>query len=223
VWNYALPFLAQKVIDKGYDLPLPYGAGLIYAFNDQQQLLTGLEVGINGRDKAPFQFVSFDKAVTKTDAVNAKVDAWLFPFMNVYATYGPFEADAAIDILIDGDGMLEHLGVSCTGVVRPRLCDRLQSETFCCPFKHSCRHRLECRRRSAGGWHGWFVTIPFNYSRIDLGLTHADGGPIVTVTPRVDALLPSGPGQLRAFRRRQLSQGELEISGTYRVPWRTRN
>src|SRR5882672_3013406 len=220
VWNYALPFLAQKVIDKGYDLPLPYGAGLIYAFNDQQQLLTGLEVGINGRDKAPFQFVSFDKAVTKTDAVNAKVDAWLFPFMNVYATYGPFEADAAIDILIDGDGMLEHLGVSCTGVVRPRLCDRLQSETFLLPIQTTpAGTAWSVGGVLAGGWHGWFVTIPFNYSRIDLGLTHADGGPIVTVTPRVGRTFALGDrGNFALFAGGNYLKAELEISGTYRVP-----
>ena len=39
VWDRKLPFLAQKVIDQGYDLPLPYGIGLTYANVDQLQLL----------------------------------------------------------------------------------------------------------------------------------------------------------------------------------------
>ena len=30
-WDRALPFLAQQVVDKGYDLPLPYGIGITYA------------------------------------------------------------------------------------------------------------------------------------------------------------------------------------------------
>jgi hypothetical protein len=219
-WNYALPFLAQKVIDKGYDLPLPYGAGLIYAFNDQQQLLTGLEVGINGRDKAPFEFVSFDKSVTKTDSVNAKIDAWLFPFMNVYATYGPFEADAAIDILIDGDGMLEHLGISCGGIIRPGLCDRLQDQTFLLPI-HTTPSGTSWGLGGvlAGGWHGWFVTIPFNFSRIDLDRTLADGGPIITVTPRVGRSFALGDrGNLAIFAGGNYLESKLEISGTYRIP-----
>ncbi len=220
VWNYALPFLAQKVVDLGYDLPLPYGAGLIYAFNDQQQLLTGLEVGINGRDKAPFGFVSFDKSVTKTDSMNAKVDAWLFPFMNVYATYGPFEADAAIDILIDGDGMLEHLGLSCTGIARPRLCDRLQDQTFLLPI-HTTPSGTSWSVGGvlAGGWHGWFVTVPFNLSRIDLDRTLADGGPIITVTPRFGRTFALGDlGNFALFAGGNYLKSELEISGTYRVP-----
>jgi len=219
-WKYALPFLAQKVIDKGYNLPLPYGAGLIYAFNDQEQLITGLEVGINGREKAPFEFVSFDKSVTKTDSVNAKIDAWLFPFMNVYATYGPFEADAAIDILIDGDGMLEHMGLSCTGVVRPNLCDSLQDQTFLLPIKTTpSGTSWSVGGVLAGGWKGWFVTIPFNFSRIDLDRTLADGGPIITVTPRFGRTFNIGDwGNVAVFAGGNYLTSELEISGTYRVP-----
>src|SRR5213075_2183260 len=106
----------------------PYGAGLVYAFNDQEQLLTGLEVGINGRDKAPFSFATFDKSDTKTDSINAKVDAWLFPFLNLYATYGPFKGDADLKVLVDGNAMLDHLGISCAGLVKPQLCNRLQDQ-----------------------------------------------------------------------------------------------
>ena len=219
-WNYALPFLAQKVIDKGYNLPLPYGAGLVYAFNDQQQLLTGLEVGINGRDKVPMEFVSFEKSVTKTDALNAKIDVWLFPFMNVYATYGPFEADAALDILIDGDGMLEHLGLSCTGLIRPDLCDRLQDQTFLLPI-HTTPSGTAWSIGGvlAGGWKGWFVTIPFNFSEIDLDRTLAYGSPIITVTPRVGRTFALGDwGNFALFTGGNYLTSELEISGTYRVP-----
>jgi hypothetical protein len=38
-WEHKLPFLAQKVIDLGYDLPLPYGFGLTYVKVDQDMLL----------------------------------------------------------------------------------------------------------------------------------------------------------------------------------------
>jgi lipid-binding SYLF domain-containing protein len=220
VWNYKLPFLAQKVIDKGYDLPLPYGAGLIFSVNEQEQTITGLEVGINGRDKAPFSFVSFDQTITKTDSLNAKVDAWLFPFMNVYATFGPFKGDAALDILIDGDGMLEHMGISCGGFIRPDLCDSLEGQTVLLPI-HTTPSGTNWGVGGvlAGGWKGWFVTIPFNFSRVDLGPTFADGGPIITVTPRFGRNFSLGDlGNFALFAGGNYLESKLEISGTYRIP-----
>jgi len=219
-WKYKLPFLAQKVIDKGYNLPLPYGAGLIYSVNEQEQDITGLEVGINGRDKAPFEFVSFDKTITTTDSANAKVDAWLLPFLNVYATYGPFKGDAALDILIDGDGMLEHMGIDCGGIVRPGLCDSLEDQTILLPI-HTTPSGTNWGVGGvlAGGWKGWFVTIPFNLSRVDLGPTFADGGPIITVTPRFGRNFVLGDlGNFALFAGGNYLESKLEISGTYRVP-----
>lgn len=220
VWNYKLPFLAQKVVDKGYDLPLPYGAGLIYSINEQEQSITGLEVGINGREKAPFEFVGFDRALTTTDSVNVKLDAWLFPFMNVYATYGPFKGDAALDILIDGDGMLEHMGISCGGIVRPDLCDSLQGQEILLPIHtRPSGTNWSVGGVFAGGWKGWFVTIPFNFARVDLGPTLADGGPIITVTPRFGRNFVLGElGNFALFAGGNYLESKLEISGTYRVP-----
>lgn len=220
VWNHALPFLAQKVIDKGYNLPLPYGAGLIFSINDQEQSISELEVGINGRDKVPFEFVTFDKAITKTDSVNAKIDAWLFPFLNVYAVYGPLEADADIEFLIDGNGMLDHMGVSCTGPIRPRLCDRLQDQSFLLPI-HTTPSGTSWGFGGvlAGGWKGWFATIPFNYSRVDLDRTIAEGSPIITVTPRIGRNFVLGDlGNLALFAGGNYLKSELQISGTYLIP-----
>jgi hypothetical protein len=220
VWNHALPFLAQKVIDKGYNLPLPYGAGLVFSINDQEQSISELEVGINGRDKVPFEFVTFDKAVTKTDSINAKVDAWLFPFLNVYAIYGPLEADADIEFLIDGNGMLEHLGIDCSGLIRPRLCDRLQDQNFLLPI-HTTPSGTSWGLGGvlAGGWKGWFATIPFNYSRVDLDKTIAEGSPILTVTPRFGRNFVLGDlGNFALFAGGNYLKSELQISGTYRIP-----
>ena len=45
-WEHKLPFFAQEVIDLGYDLPLPYGAGVNYAYVAQDLLLSNIEVGI---------------------------------------------------------------------------------------------------------------------------------------------------------------------------------
>ena len=107
-----MPFLAQKVIDEGYDLPLPYGIGLVYAHMDQQQLLTDLQAGFNGDPQEPFEFVAFEKAKLISDTVSNKADVWLFPFMNVFVNVGNIDGDAPMDVVLDGNGMLERPGES---------------------------------------------------------------------------------------------------------------
>jgi len=109
-----LPFLAQKVIDEGYDLPLPYGTGLTYADVEQDQLFSSLEVGINGKDRRPVDFVDFENARSFSQSTSLKFDAWLFPFMNVYAMIGKLDGNALVDVVVDGDSFLEALEVDCS-------------------------------------------------------------------------------------------------------------
>lgn len=70
-------------------------------------LLSGLEVGINGRDKEPFEFVAFSDANAENDTGQLKIDAWLFPFMNVFALLGKIDGETTMDVLLDGNGMLD--------------------------------------------------------------------------------------------------------------------
>ena len=91
-WARGLPFLAQKVIDLGYDLPLPYGIGLTFSRVKSFNALTDIKVGLNGNPKEPFPFVTFKDSPSDTDTWQGKLDAWLFPFLNVFGVYGDDEA-----------------------------------------------------------------------------------------------------------------------------------
>jgi len=133
IWDHKLPFLAQKVIDKGYDLPLPYGIGFTYANVDQLQLLTELQVGINGREIIPFEFVSFDRAQSISNSYNLKADAWILPFMNVFVMLGKVDGSAPLDIVLDGNGMLDHLDITCGGLLPSPLCELLEDKDFALP------------------------------------------------------------------------------------------
>ena len=70
----------------------------------------------------------------------------------------------------------------------------------------------------AGGWNNWFVAIPFNFSKIDLDTSSADGGPIITVAPRFGRVFNIGRwGNLSLFAGGNYLDSRLQISGTYRV------
>jgi hypothetical protein len=133
VWDQYLPFFAQQVLDKGYDLPLPYGVSVLYAHVEQDQLLDSLKGGLNGGELEPFDFVSFDNAQSVSDSLQLKVDAWLFPFMNLYATAGQTEDDAPLDVQLDGTGMLDYLDISCDKIINNPLCVLLDGKTIVLP------------------------------------------------------------------------------------------
>jgi len=215
-WEHKLPFLAQSVIDKGYDLPLPYGAGLTYASVEQGQLLRSLEVGINGRDVIPFDFVSFENSVSDSRSFSIKADAWLLPFMNVYAMIGKLDGDASMDIYLDGDGMLEHLDISCTGLPPNPLCPLLGDKTFLLPIKTSFEGTTYgVGATFAAGWKGWFVAVPLNATYADMQGSSTDGLNF-TATPRGGKVFNLGRnGNLALFAGGNYLNSDLTIDGLY--------
>ena len=216
IWDHKLPFLAQKVIDKGYDLPLPYGAGLTYANVDQAQLLRSLQVGINGRDVVPLDFVSFENAISDSRSYSIKADAWLFPFMNVYAMVGKLDGDASMDIYLDGNGMLDHLDISCTGIPPNPLCPLLGDKTFLLPIKTSFEGTTYGAGATfAAGWNGWFVAVPLNVTYADMKGSSTDGLNY-TATPRGGKVFNLGRnGNLAFFAGGNYLNSDLTIDGLY--------
>ena len=59
IWPYRLPFLGQKVIDLGFDLPNPYGVAIIPAGIRQDLVLEDLAIGVNGPADTEIDFVDF--------------------------------------------------------------------------------------------------------------------------------------------------------------------
>jgi hypothetical protein len=219
VWDHKLPFFAQKVIDRGFDLPLPYGIGLTYVNIDQEMLLGALEVGINGREKEPFTFVSFDNASAQNQAVQLKLDAWLFPFMNVFGLLGKIDGEAPLDVVIDGNGMLAHLGISCTGPLPNPLCATLENQTATLDITAKFRGTsYGIGTVLAGAKNNWFVTVPLSFVYADMEGKGTDGISI-TVTPRVGRLINLGPnGNLALYTGGNYLQTELTVTGTVVTP-----
>lgn len=219
VWNRKLPFLAQKVIDKGYDLPMPYGIGVTYADVDQEQLLSSLEVGINGNDLRPINFVEFDQARSLSKSLSVKLDAWLFPFLNVYAMLGRVDGHAPVDVVVDGNGFLEELEVDCDRPPPSPLCPLLQDKTFTLPIDANFEgNTYGIGATLAGGWNNWFVAIPLNWTYADMDGSKTDGVNF-TVTPRGGYLFNLGrAGNLAAFVGGNYLDSDLTVDGLATAP-----
>ena len=183
-WPYALPFLADQVIAKGYQLPKPYGVGFTYVSVKQQMSLTQLQVGFNGKGTQPYDFVSFDTPITSLTTLQLKADMWVLPFMNVFATLGKIEGDLHADVLIDGDTMLAQLGEDCQSFIKPLSCRLLEGKLFTLPIRANVNPTTYgVGTIIAGAWHDWFVTLPLNVTWSQSNRNVLDGRAI-TITPR---------------------------------------
>jgi hypothetical protein len=218
-WDRKMPFLAQKVIDKGYDLPLPYGISLIYAHVDQAQLLQELQVGINGNPEEPFEFVDFENAKSISDTVSIKADVWLFPFMNVFVNIGRVDGEAPMDVVLDGNGMLDQLGVDCGSLPPSPLCPVLGDRTFVLPITAPFSGTsYTLGTVFAGGWNNWFVAVPI--TKTDYQPSHnSTDGDIVTASPRGGYVFDLGrKGKLSLFAGANYIDSNVTAEGTVSTP-----
>jgi lipid-binding SYLF domain-containing protein len=220
VWTRTLPFLGQKVVDKGYDLPLPIGLGVTYVDINQDLELTDLFVGFNGGDLEGFDFVSFENSNSDTRSFQLKVDAWLFPFLNVFGMYGKVDGSVDLDVFLDGNLILDRRGTDCSRpLVRPPLCDALEDQVISFPVRAGVDvETWGFGTVLAGGWKGWFATIPISVTYAEPKDRVADGSSL-TVTPRFGRLLDLGNlGSMAVFVGGNYLDSDVTIDGSFTFP-----
>ena len=210
----------QSVIDKGYDLPLPLGVGLTYIDIEQDINLTELFVAFDGGDLERFEFVAFENSHTVTESYQLKLDAWLFPFLNVFGLFGKVDGSAVLDVFLDGDLMLDEIGTDCSGIIlRPPLCDLLTDQVILLPVRADVDiETYGFGTILAGGWKGWFAVIPATVTYAKPTNKVTDGFSL-TVTPRVGRLVDLGNfGSLALFVGGNYLDSELTIDGSFTFP-----
>jgi hypothetical protein len=77
-----LPVWGREAREKGFDLPLPFGAALTYTYINQNMVVSDVEIQGQPLD------VTLRDAETATHTGVFRGDVWLFPFLNVYGLVG---------------------------------------------------------------------------------------------------------------------------------------
>jgi hypothetical protein len=95
-----LPLLAEEAYKRGIELPLPFGAGLVYYHLDRDIAISDVRIGANGAPPASVSQFAHLASNSNVENLNAKLDAWLLPFVNLYAIVGYVwnESDTRIDV-----------------------------------------------------------------------------------------------------------------------------
>lgn len=219
VWTRRLPFLAQEVIDQGFNLPLPYGAGVTYASVESLIGLTGLEVGFFDQPQEPYEFVGFENSSIDTQTYQIKLDTWVFPFMNVFALLGKVDGRVRMDVLVDGNGMLDQIGTNCDRVIKPPLCLVLQDKDFVLPVDAPISSEsYSLGMLLAGGFGNWFATIPVSASYAKPADAVTEGFSW-TITPRAGYIVKLPDlGNLALYAGGNYLKAKMTVEGVFRSP-----
>jgi len=86
-----LPFLGEEARKRGYELPQPFGVGLVYYKLNRDIVITDVRVGRNGNTPVSVPDAVDFGSTSNVDNYNLKADVWLLPFLNVYAIAGRIE------------------------------------------------------------------------------------------------------------------------------------
>ena len=169
VWDHPLPFFGQEVTELGFELPLPFGISIVPATFEQDLILRDLNLGLQGEADRPIDAINFQNPSVRNTALQLKFDAWLFPFMNVFATVGRVDGRATIPLTVLGSDVLPEQCDRQLGA--PDLCDR--------EFSATAKPNYDGTNWSIGtvlamGWDQFFVVLPIVYAVSDIDLLDTD-------------------------------------------------
>jgi hypothetical protein len=207
IWNYKLPFLAQRVVDMGFELPNPYGVAIIPARIQQDLILENLAVGINGPPDREIEFVDFGAPSVENSALQLKLDAWIFPFLNVFTTVGVFDGDANIPLKFDGVDLFPNL---CAATPNAPLCVRTYSAVANPTYEGS---NVSLGMTLAMGWDRFFVVLPVTYAWTDVDIIDTTVTAL-NITPRIGMTGDMGDrGTVAVFMGATYLRAEVDIAG----------
>jgi hypothetical protein len=152
-WS-GLPFLAGEALARGYELPLPFGAGLVLTGIDNRQIdVSDVRIGFEDDTQSVSDYATLGSSSTVFNA-NFRFDTWLLPFLNVYALVGYVhnDSDTHFRVTIPAPGPLPGQ------IVREATID-----TSLDGYVGGAGITL------AAGYKSLFMVADYNYSRADLG------------------------------------------------------
>lgn len=207
IWPYRLPFLGQKVIDLGFDLPNPYGVAIVAAGIRQDLILDSLVIGINGPADTEIDFVDFGTPSVENTSVQLKLDAWVLPFMNIFATVGEFDGKATIPLSFEGSDLF------------PELCSITPNAPYCVQtYSAIATPQYDGKNVALGmtlamGWDRFFVAIPATYAWTEVDII-PQTVTAINITPRIGMTGDMGErGTVAAFIGATYLRAEVDIAG----------
>ncbi|WP_053990148.1 hypothetical protein [Mangrovimonas sp. TPBH4] len=160
-YPYVLPAWGQKVQERGFadQMQLPFGLNINYvnAFVDLEitefELLLGNNTDLTGIINT--ETLNFQEVSGTTNGVNFRADAWVLPFLNIYALFSTVKGGTNVS--------LQPTWKDSTGEIMLQL-PQFSSEVKFDALAYGVGTTL------VFGWNRYFSSIDLNYSRTDTDL-----------------------------------------------------
>ena len=177
-------------------------------------------MGFSGGEKEPFEWVAFENARSKSRTWQLIGDLWLFPFLNLFAFAGDVDGDAPMNVILEGNGMLEQMGIDCSRPGNRVLCGLLQDRIIDLPIDADFSgNNYGVGFNLAGGWNDYFFTLPVSFAWIDMDTTDVEGGAVISASPRAGRLFKLGKnGNLALYTGASYLDSELTAHGSLAIP-----
>jgi hypothetical protein len=99
-WDRALPIGAGWALQRGIDLPRPFGVGVFLVAMSRDIEVTDVRVTLPGNEEASVSQVATFAVRNQTTLAAAKLDAWILPVLDVYVLGGHAWTDSRLDAAI---------------------------------------------------------------------------------------------------------------------------
>ncbi len=146
--------MADEALARGYELPLPFGVGLILTGIDDREIdVTDVRLGIEGSADSVSDYATLGSSSTVFNG-NLRFDTWLLPFLNVYAIVGYVHNESDTDI---------HVTLAAPGPLPGSVEYDTTVQTSLDGVVGGVGTTL------AGGYKSFFAVLDYNYVRSDMG------------------------------------------------------
>lgn len=87
-WSSFLPWYKELALERGYELPRPFGVSLIYNYVGRDITVCDVRIGVDGAPPGSVSGFLNLGSETRVNVGLVRADVWLLPFVNVYALLG---------------------------------------------------------------------------------------------------------------------------------------
>ncbi|MGZ9897954.1 virulence protein [Shewanella gaetbuli] len=164
------PIWAQEAIDRGYELPKPFGISVNYMSMNQPLVVDSVNFSGLGDFVDDKVSIKGSEAIQESETLTLRADMWLLPFLNFYAVIGQTRGSSIATVQIEAD-------------ILPAPLPPVTSDPF--DFELNFKGTTYGGGGTiAGGFGNWFALLDANYTNTNLDIIEGEISSIV-VSPRI--------------------------------------